>query len=82
MAEVIRDLQNGKSVQLSYRHKIIGTLEPVQPAPTPTRRGSAQTVQNFLNQANFGPIPQKLQNSSKDFKQEIAELRQHEQSSR
>ena len=29
MAQVVRDLQNGKSVQLSYRHKIIGVLQPV-----------------------------------------------------
>ncbi len=76
MAKVVRDLQNGKSVQLSYRHKIIGTLQPAGSASP--RRGSPQTVHHFLSQDSFGPIPKKLQGATTSFKQEIAELRHKE----
>jgi hypothetical protein len=75
MAQVIEDLQNGKSVQLSYRRKIIGSLQPALSA-TPGRRGSAHAVAHFLKQADFGSIPTHLQHSGISFKQQINGLRQ------
>lgn len=78
MSQVIDDLRKGKSVQLSYRHKIIGVLQPIQAKPIAQRQGSAPAVKQFLNSADFGFIPTKLQNSSRSFKQEIADLRKQD----
>lgn len=78
MAEVIRNLEKGQSVQLSYRHKVIGTLQPAKTAAAPERRGAPQTVQAYLERADFGPIPQKLQASPQGFKQQLDELRKQE----
>ena len=82
MAQVVRDLQNGKSVQLSYRHRVIGILQPVDEPAKAQRRGSSDAVQQFLIAATFGPIPKALRTSSKSFKQEVAELRDGDLASR
>lgn len=82
MAQVVRDLQNGKSIQLSYRHKVIGVLQPVGESPKALRRGSSNAVQQFLDVATFGSIPKRLQTSSKSFKQEISEFRDHDLASK
>ena len=82
MPKVVHDLQQGKSVQLSYRHKVIGVLEPVKVQDGALRRGSAQAVQRFLRAANFGIIPSKLQNSRLSVKEQIAQLRSRDLSSR
>jgi hypothetical protein len=82
MAQVIRDLQQGKPVQLSYRHRIIGVLHPTQPQPVPIRRGSAQAIQNFLKFADFGLIPTKLKESGTTIKQQIADLRSRDLNSK
>ncbi len=78
MAQVVRDLQNGATVQLSYRHKIIGVLEPVAAEPAPERRGSASAIQRFLNSADFGTISPILRQSNRSFKQELADLRERD----
>jgi len=76
MAQVVRDLQNGKSVRLNYRHRVIGILKPIDEPPQALRRGSFGAVQQFLKAASFGPIPPKLRTSSRSFKQEVTELRE------
>lgn len=75
MSQVVRDLQNGKPVQISYRRKIIGTLQPVQSTSKSLRRGSAKAIQNFLASVDFGSIPSELQNTAVSAKQQIAILR-------
>lgn len=74
MSRIVSDLRKGKSVNLSYRHKVIGVLHPVDEA-SGYRRGSAAGVRAFLETADFGKIPLSVKNSKKTFKQEIAELR-------
>ena len=78
MSEIMSDLKNGKSVQLSYRRKIIGVLRPVQPAAVPLRRGSAAAVRNFLSTNDFGRIPRNLRASDLSFKQQMKELRRRD----
>lgn len=75
MPRVVRDLQNGKPIQLSYRHKIIGTLQPVQLKAPSMRRGSAESVQNFLSTVDFGTMPKSLKDLDMNFKAQLAELR-------
>ncbi len=82
MAQIVQDLQNGAKVQLSYRHKIIGVLEPVAAEPAPERRGSASAIQRFLNSADFGTVPSVLRQSDLSFKQELADLRERDISSK
>ncbi len=82
MAQIVRDLQSGTTVQLSYRHKIIGVLQPVAAEPAPERRGSARPIQRFLKSANFGTVPPVLRQSDLSFKQELADLRQRDLSSK
>lgn len=75
MHQVVRDLAAGKSIRLTYRHKIIGVLQPANPQPIPLRRGSAGAIQNFLHTSSFGPIPSELKNSKLSTKQQMANLR-------
>lgn len=75
MAQVMRDLQQGKPVQLSYRHKIIGVIHPAHNQPLAIRKGSSQAIQNYLKVADFGTIPTELKNSKLTVKQQIADLR-------
>lgn len=75
MAEVISKLRRGQVVQLSYRQKIIGSLQPVVQPGQPLRRGSPNAVRQFLGSAQFGPVPNKLKNSTKSFKQQLSALR-------
>jgi antitoxin (DNA-binding transcriptional repressor) of toxin-antitoxin stability system len=78
MSQVIDNLQRGESVQLSYRHKVIGTLQPIARKPVAQRRGSASAVQQFLRSASFGAIPLPVRQSRRTFKQELADLRDHD----
>jgi antitoxin (DNA-binding transcriptional repressor) of toxin-antitoxin stability system len=74
MAQVVRDLKSGSSLELSYRHKVIAVVKPVKPSAAPLRRGSAHAIQDFLAHADFGQIPEKLTQEA-SFKDEIAALR-------
>jgi antitoxin (DNA-binding transcriptional repressor) of toxin-antitoxin stability system len=78
MSKVISDLEIGKSVHLSYRHRIIGILQPVNYAIKPLRRGSSESILNTLNSINLGPTASKLHNSNKSLKEEIRELRERD----
>lgn len=77
MPQVVRNLQMGQPVQLSYRHRVIGTIQPVQLVTMPLRRGSAKAVQAFLESASFGHIPHQLRESTTTFKDQVSELRSH-----
>ncbi len=82
MPQVVRDLQNGKPIQLSYRHKVIGVLQPAQAVAMPLKRGSFTAIQSFLAAADFGPIPIGLQTSKLSIKQQLAKLRARDLSSK
>ena len=75
MHQVVRDLAAGKSIQLTYRHRVIGVLQPANAHPVPLHRGSAGAIQNYLHTASFGPIPAALKDSELSAKQQIAKLR-------
>jgi hypothetical protein len=76
MAAVVKDLQNGKPVRISYRHKIIGTLQPAKAAKPTLKRGSPEAILAAFASVNLGKIPKKLQDPNYTFKQQLADLRQ------
>ena len=78
MSQVISDLETGRSVQLSYRHRIIGVLQPVHYAKKPLRRGSSEAILSTLRSINLGSATSKLQSSNKSIKEEIRELRERD----
>ena len=78
MSQVVRDLQNGKAVRLSYRHKVVGVIQPTQAMDVAHRRGSAQTILRTLGSINFGPTTSKVRDSNKTLKEEIRELRERD----
>ena len=75
MAQVIKDLQRGRSIKLSYRRRVVGVISPIGQSAKATRRGSPAAISQFLASKPFGHIPRKLSQSQKSIKQEIAELR-------
>jgi hypothetical protein len=78
MPQVIRDLKLGKPVRLSYRHRIIGTLQPVQPANKSLRRGSPEAILSTLESIELGSTASEVRESNKTFKEEIHELREQD----
>lgn len=74
MPGVVSTLRRGNAVQLSYRHKIIGTIQPPSREDRSLRRGSPEAILEFLDHADFG-VPEELRRSNKSVKEEIAELR-------
>ena len=75
MSQVVRDLRQGKSVQLSYRHSIIGTLQPAQVADKIMRRGSPEAIRLALNNLQSITVPQRIGDDSRSIKEQIAEYR-------
>ena len=78
MAQAVVSLQKGESITLSYRHKVIGTLEPTAKDATTPQRGSAAAIAEFLQQADFGVAASEIHDSTQTFKQELAALRDAE----
>jgi hypothetical protein len=78
MPQVIRDLESGKPVQLTYRRRVIGVLQPVRSPSKPLRRGSPEAILGTLKSIDLGPSTSKVRNSNKTFKEEIHELRQRD----
>lgn len=78
MLQVISDLQKGKSVQLSYRHKIIGILQPAQLTALPLRRGTQEAVSRGLEALQNIHVPERLRDDSRNMKERLAELRARE----
>lgn len=76
MPKIISDLHEGRAVQLTYRHKVVATLQPTDTSTEPLQRGSPEAVLGFLKTADFGKIPKRLQNPGYDIKKQIADLRQ------
>lgn len=73
MLQVIRDLREGKSVQLSYRHSIIGVLQPIQVARQTLRRGSSAAIRQGLDGLKDLRVPAAA--DTRSIKEQLAELR-------
>ena len=54
MPEVIRSLQRGRNVQLTYRRKTVGTIQPEQESKREFRRGSSEAILHALKTLDFG----------------------------
>lgn len=78
MSQIVADLQKGQPVRLSYRHKIIGVLQPMSQTSRPLRRGSSEAILSTLESINLGPPAAHIRSSHKTFKEEIRELRERD----
>lgn len=78
MSQVIRNLVSGEPVQLSYRHRIIGIMQPVRSANKSLRRGSPEAILSTLKSIDLGPAASKIRDSQKTFKEEVHKLRQRD----
>lgn len=78
MANIVRDLQLGRQIKLSYRHKVIGILQPInhnevrEPQP---RRGSPEAIRAALDEIDFDTTPSHFRDSKLTIKELIAEQR-------
>lgn len=75
MAQVIRDLRQGKSVQLSYRHSVIGILQPIQVAHKTPRRGSPEAIRQGLYNLQSRTVSDYASNDLRSIKEQVAEIR-------
>lgn len=75
MSQVIRDLRQGKSVQLSYRHSTIGVLQPIQQVNQTLRRGSPEAIRQGLQGLRDVFVPESISTDTRSIKEQIAELR-------
>lgn len=75
MSQVIRDLGKGKSVQLSYRHKIIGILQPIDAPAQAQQRGSSGAIQKGLESLKTALLPHHISQDNRSIKEQIAEMR-------
>ncbi len=75
MSQVINDLRQGRSVQLSYRHTVIGVLQPVQATSKTLRRGSPEAIRVGLHGLRDIFIPDDTSKDTMGIKEQITELR-------
>lgn len=75
MSQVIHDLKQGKSVQLSYRHGIIGILQPIQVAAQTVRRGSPEAILHGLHELKNLSVPNAIRADDRSIKEQLAEIR-------
>jgi len=75
MAQVVRDLQKGKAVNLTYRHKVVGVLQPITMNRPALRRGSPAAILQALEALKNLDVPEHIRNDPRSLKEQIAELR-------
>ncbi len=75
MSKVIRDLRQGKSVQLTYRRSVIGVLQPIKVANKTLRRGSPEAIRRALDNLQSTTVPERISNETRSMKKQIAEIR-------
>jgi antitoxin (DNA-binding transcriptional repressor) of toxin-antitoxin stability system len=75
MSQVIHDLRQGRSIQLSYRHSVIGVLQPIQVAKQTLRRGSPESIRQGLDSLRNLSVPSIVSKDTRSIKEQIAELR-------
>lgn len=71
---VIEQLRQGHSVQLTYRRKIIGVLQPTERSPEVVRRGSSAAIKRGLTALHrTAPLPKLV--DERPIKEQIDEYR-------
>ncbi|MCL4357909.1 hypothetical protein M1512_03380 [Patescibacteria group bacterium] len=75
MSQVIHDLGLGSSIKLSYRHKVIGILQPVDAPNQALQRGSPEAIRQGLRKLQNVVVPDSVQQDSRSIKEQISELR-------
>ena len=75
MSQVIDDLKIGNSISLSYRHKVIGLLQPVDTPGRALRRGSPEAIRRGLQNLQSMIVPNLVQNDPRGIKEQISEIR-------
>jgi hypothetical protein len=75
MPQVISDLRLGNSIRLSYRHKIIGVLQPVDAPSQALRRGSPEAIKQGLQSLRDILVPEAVRYDSHSIKEQLQELR-------
>jgi antitoxin (DNA-binding transcriptional repressor) of toxin-antitoxin stability system len=75
MPQIIRDLRQGKSIQLSYRHTVIGVLQPAQQAQKTLRRGSPESIRQGLHNLQKITVPSHVSRDSRSIKDQVREMR-------
>jgi len=75
MSQVIHDLRLGNSIQLSYRHKVIGVLHPVDNPSQALRRGSPEAIRQGLQSLKNIVVPDSIRHDPHSVKEQISELR-------
>lgn len=75
MPQVISDLRLGNSIRLSYRHKIIGVLQPVSAPSQALRRGSPESIRQGLQGLRDISVPDTARNNPRSIKEQLQELR-------
>jgi antitoxin (DNA-binding transcriptional repressor) of toxin-antitoxin stability system len=75
MSQVIDDLKIGNTISLSYRHKVIGLLQPVDTPGQALRRGSPEAIRQGLQNLKSMMVPVSVQNDSRSLKKQISEMR-------
>ena len=75
LSAVVKQLNRGEAVQLSYRHKVIGVLQPVT-TPQPTlRRGSAEAIRTSLNNLQNELASVQRPVDPRPIKEQLADIR-------
>jgi antitoxin (DNA-binding transcriptional repressor) of toxin-antitoxin stability system len=75
MSQVIDDLRIGNSISLSYRHKVIGFLQPVDAPGQALRRGTPEAIRRGLQNLQSMMVSNSVQSDSRSVKEQISELR-------
>jgi antitoxin (DNA-binding transcriptional repressor) of toxin-antitoxin stability system len=75
MSQVIHDLSLGNSIQLSYRHKVIGVLQPINAPSQALQRGSPEAIRQGLRSLQDIVVPDSVQHDPRSIKEQISELR-------
>jgi hypothetical protein len=75
MPKVIRELGMGKTIRLSYRHRVIGVLQPIQVASQTLRRGSPEAIRHELYNLREMFVTDYISEDTRSIKEQIIELR-------
>lgn len=75
MLQIIDELRVGNSINLSYRHQVIGLLQPVNRPGRALRRGSPEAIRISLQNLQSMLVPNSVQNDFRSIKEQTSVLR-------
>lgn len=75
MPRAISELQQGNPITLTYRHKVVGTIEPAQVDKPAPRRGDLQAFLEFMKNTDFG-WPEHIKNDPRDTVELVKEMKE------